>query len=137
MNLIRTILTTFVSGTLASSMRTINIQTEGKRGVYMTGRHVQRDIQSLTKFFLLRTNLFIIFLCTAPCADICDTDKTDKEFLNLVPSMLYRFGIFVKPDESLEIDTDGEGLTVTSSKVSVASKVQCYTPPPKITGNYQ
>ena len=88
-------------------------------------------------YFKLIANQFIIFSCAAPCVDICDTDKTDKEFLNLVPSMLYRFGIFVKPDESLEIDTDGEGLTVTSSKVSVASKVQCYTPPPKITGNYQ
>ena len=75
-------------------------------------------------------------MCAAPCVDICDTDKTDKELINLVPSMSYRFGIFVKPDESLEIDTDGEGLTVTSSKVSVASKVQCYTPPRKITGNY-
>ena len=88
------------------------------------------------KGFLFHANQFITFLCAAPCEDICDTDKTDKELINLVPSMSYRFGIFVKPDESLEIDTDGEGLTVTSSKVSVASKVQCYTPPPKITGNY-
>ena len=97
----------------------------------MTCRHVQQRF-----FYFMLTNLSF-FLFAAPCVDICETDKTDKELINLVPSMSYRFGIFVKPDESLEIDTDGEGLTVTSSKVSVASKVQCYTPPPKITGNYQ
>ena len=79
--------------------------------------------------------MFSSIVCIAPCVDICDTDHKKKEFANLVPSMSYEFGIFVKPDESLEIDTDGEGLTVTSSKVSVTSIVQCYTRPPKITGN--
>ena len=67
--------------------------------------------------------------------EIKDINIKKKEFANLEPIMSYEFEIFVKPEKSLEIDTDGEGLTVTSSKVSVTSKVQCYTRPPKITGN--